>query len=41
MQEQAAKLADAVSIFKLGDAAHPAQRRPALPARGPARKLLA
>jgi methyl-accepting chemotaxis protein len=38
MQEQAARLADAVSIFKLGDGA---QQRPVLPARAPARKLLA
>jgi methyl-accepting chemotaxis protein len=36
MQEQAAKLADAVSIFKLGGAAQPQP-----PARAPARKLLA
>ena len=39
MQEQAAKLADAVSIFKLGNAAGGA--RPALRPRSPARALLA
>jgi len=41
MQEQAAKLAGAVSIFKLGAGAPAQQRRVAAPARGPARKLLA
>jgi methyl-accepting chemotaxis protein len=43
MQEQAAKLADAVSIFKLGagDSTQQPQQRVAAPARGPARKLLA
>ncbi|RFP08459.1 MULTISPECIES: methyl-accepting chemotaxis protein [unclassified Duganella] len=38
MQEQAAKLADAVSIFKLGDAA---PKRAALPGRAVARPMLA
>jgi len=41
MQEQAAKLADAVSIFKLGDAARGTAARPVLQARQPARALLA
>jgi methyl-accepting chemotaxis protein len=43
MQEQAAKLAGAVSIFKLGagDSTQQPQQRVAAPARGPARKLLA
>jgi methyl-accepting chemotaxis protein len=40
MQEQAAKLADAVSFFKLGDAGLSQQRRPAMPSRTPARAML-
>jgi methyl-accepting chemotaxis protein len=40
MQEQAAKLADAVSFFKLGDAGLSQQRRPALASRTPARAML-